>query len=483
MELTRTEHAEDIASEQWNPWSPSERESFFSAIERHRKVAWRVTAVSAAGIVVAALVVAVLAAPLFYALLGLGFDLMNIVIPAANLIGHFMIFVDRVQSEPAPVTIAQWAVWLSLAALPGLVFITLVILSLRRASISAARFESSGLATRRPDATVLAEQRFLNVIHEMAIAANLPPPTVLVAEASTIDAAVFGHDEVHATIVVSKGLLTRMNRAEMQGIAAHLIASIANGDMRIGERAALTLAFFNLVSRFATIMGDRGASRSLMDIFKALLLPTPENVQRLMDEVSEGFKSNDDRGVRTVTLRDRIAEGVKLVLGGPVIMTGFFGGIVNTAILGPLLAFAWRQRKYMADATAVRLTRDPDTLGSALEKISATGGGGILSTWASHLSVSAASTRSFLGGTAVPMFPSLERRLRALQKLGATVRPRETARQPLKITVLIAVLYGIVLALVGVLLPLLAMVSMMLSMLFLGLPVSILHVLLRWLGH
>jgi hypothetical protein len=165
-----------------------------------------------------------------------------------------------------------------------------------------------------------------------------------------------------------------------------------------------------------------------------------------------------------------------------VIMTGFFGGVVNTAILGPLLAFAWRQRKYMADATAVRLTRDPDTLGGALEKISAAGGGGILSTWASHLSVSAASTRSFLGGTAVPMFPSLERRLRALQKLGATLRPRETIRQPLKITVLIAVLYSIVLVLVGVLLPLLVMVSMMLSMLFLGLPVGILHVLLRWIG-
>jgi hypothetical protein len=174
---------------------------------------------------------------------------------------------------------------------------------------------------------------------------------------------------------------------------------------------------------------------------------------------------------------------VKLVLGGPVIMTGFFGGIVNTAILGPLLAFAWRQRKYMADATAVRLTRDPDTLGSALEKISAVGGGGILSTWASHLSVSAASTRSFLGGTAVPMFPSLERRLRALQKLGATLRPREATRQqPLRITVLITVLYGIVLALVGVLLPMLVMLSMMLSMLFLGLPVGILHVLLRWIG-
>jgi hypothetical protein len=208
------------------------------------------------------------------------------------------------------------------------------------------------------------------------------------------------------------------------------------------------------------------------------LWPTRKNVQRLMEEVSEGFKGNDTRGTKAETLRDRIGEGAKLALGGPVIMTGFFGGVVNAAILGPLLALAWRQRKYMADATAVRLTRDPDPLASALGKIS---GGGVLSAWAAHLSVNA-STRGFLGGTVVPMFPSLERRLRALQKLGATVQPPASIRQPLKTTVLIAVLYSIALALIGVLLPLLVMVSMMLSMLFLGLPVGILHVLLRWIG-
>lgn len=479
MEMTSPTPVDD-AGEHWTALSPIERESFFTAIERHRKAAWRVTAVSAIGIVTAAFVVAVLMAPLFYALLGLAFDVANIVTPTPNLLGNFMTYVDRVQNDAAPVTSGHWIVWLSIAALPGLLAMTVLIVSLRRALISAAHFENSSLTTRQPDATVLAEQRFVNVIQEMALAANLPAPAVLVAEATLINAAVFGHDEAHATIVVSKGLLAHMDRAQMQGIAAHLIASIANGDMRIGERAALTLAFFNLVSRFATIMGDRGAGRSLQDIFKALLLPTRKNVQRLMEEVSEGFKSNDTRATQPETLRDRIGEGAKLVLGGPVIMTGFFGGFVNTAILGPLLALAWRQRKYMADATAVRLTRDPDTIGGALQKIS---GGGVLSTWASHLSVSAASTRSFLGGTAVPMFPSLERRLRALQKLGATLKPRETIRQPLKITVLIAVLYSIVLVLVGVLLPMLVMVSMMLSMLFLGLPVGILHVLLRWIGH
>ena len=55
-------------------------------------------------------------------------------------------------------------------------------------------------------------------------------------------------------------------------------------------------------------------------------------------------------------------------LVGPLVISGFFGGLICMLVLGPLLALTWRQRKYLADATAVQLTRDPNTLGSALEK-------------------------------------------------------------------------------------------------------------------
>src|SRR5688572_15222655 len=126
MEMTSPPPVDD-AGEPWIALSPTERESFFTAIERHRKAAWRVTAVSAIGIVVAAFVVAVLTAPLFYSLLGLAFDVGNIVTPTPNLLGDFMTYVNRVQDDPSPATSGQWILWLSIAALPGLVVMTLVI--------------------------------------------------------------------------------------------------------------------------------------------------------------------------------------------------------------------------------------------------------------------------------------------------------------------------------------------------------------------
>jgi hypothetical protein len=161
-------------------------------------------------------------------------------------------------------------------------------------------------------------------------------------------------------------------------------------------------------------------------------------------------------------------------------MTGFFGGVVNMFVLGSLLALTWRQRKYMADASAVRLTRDPETLAGALDKMARAGGGGSLASWAEHMSVSVpvSSRSSLLGLSLVPMFPALHRRLRQLEMLGAAPRPPPTGT-PLKYQLLMAGLFTVLGGLVAILLPLLIFVSLALSMLFLGLPMVILHALLR----
>jgi hypothetical protein len=172
-----------------------------------------------------------------------------------------------------------------------------------------------------------------------------------------------------------------------------------------------------------------------------------------------------------------------MILAGPVVMLGFFGGIVSFLVLGPLLSLAWRQRKYVADATAVRLTRDPDTLARALEKLAAAGGGAPLGRWASHLAVAAGSgSGGFMGGAAVPMLPSADQRLRGLRRLGATLT-RPTHRLSTKQRLILTALLSVVGALTLILLPLLVYVSAALSALFLGLPLGLLHLLLRSLGH
>ena len=64
-----------------------DRETFFAAIERHRRAAWRVTAACGLAIAVLALVVAILMAPLFFCAIGLAFDAANLVAPAPDVVG------------------------------------------------------------------------------------------------------------------------------------------------------------------------------------------------------------------------------------------------------------------------------------------------------------------------------------------------------------------------------------------------------------
>lgn len=71
-------------------WTAQERADFFAAIARHRRAAWRVTAVCALAAAVLALVVALLTAPLWFALIALAFDAVNLVRPAPNVFGALL---------------------------------------------------------------------------------------------------------------------------------------------------------------------------------------------------------------------------------------------------------------------------------------------------------------------------------------------------------------------------------------------------------
>jgi hypothetical protein len=169
-------------------------------------------------------------------------------------------------------------------------------------------------------------------------------------------------------------------------------------------------------------------------------------------------------------------------LAGPLAMTGFFAGIVSTFALAPLIALAWRRRKLLADATAVRLTRDPEAVAAGLEALARAGHARRLAPWADHCSAVPGGARGGLFGTElVSMFPPLHRRLEALGLLGANPRamPKPTPAW------LIALLAPVVLLVAGLLLTavvLLCWVSVMLSMLFTWLPIGFLSLFLRWLG-
>ena len=483
----------------WTAWSPSERESFFAAIARHRRAAWRVTFVSRTVNLLVALVVAVLMSPLFYAGLALALDVLNLIVPAPNLVPATMHALDQVLNAPGKMGLGDWIQFSFLAALPGLAWMGLVLNALRRVLTLSMSFDSNELVAHAPDPTVLAEQRFGNVVGEMAIAAALPAPRVFVVESAIVDAVAFGTDEQHSTIVISQGLLGLLNRAQMEGVAATLVAAIADGDMKIGVRAALSLNLFSLIARLGSLVTQKHARRNVSQIVIAMLLPTTRSARKLLAELADPFAddpgtaptaasgANDeaDRPLGMLAQRwEKIRPYLWLPLAGPLVITGFLGAIVNLFMLGPLLSLAWRQRKYMADATAVRLTRDPDTLAGALEQMTKQRSAP-LAPWAAHMSVTdhRGKQSGVFSGSAVPMFPSLERRLRALGTLGAHITRAPGQKIPLKIWLIATPLLAILVVCVGMLLPLLVWLSLALTGLFGGIPFGIVHMILRSLGH
>jgi hypothetical protein len=310
---------------------------------------------------------------------------------------------------------------------------------------------------------------------------------VLVVDSPVVDAVAFGLDRQHSTIAISQGLLALLNRAQMEGVAANLVASIADGDMRLGMRAALSLSLFALIARLGDVVTRKHARRNLTQIFTATLLPTKARARQLVTELASPLRNEPDEAgpdLSPASRREQIRSYLWLPLAGPLVITGFFGALFNLFVLGPLLSLAWRQRKYMADATAVRLTRDPDTLAGALEQMTKARSAP-LAIWTSHLSVVDHTVKQpgMFGANIIPMFPSIRRRLRALGMMGASISTAARPKVPLWAWLVAVPLVTLLVILVAMLFPLLIQLSLMLTMLFSGVPFALVHFLLRLLGH
>ncbi len=176
-----------------------------------------------------------------------------------------------------------------------------------------------------PGSRDLLERRLLNVVEEMALASGTPVPRVYLMDGEPgINAFAAGHTVNDAVVAVTRGTLTRLTRDELQGVVAHEFSHILNGDMRLNVRLIAVLFGLTMVSM----------------------------VGRFMLEASG--RSRDTKGVAPVVM-----VGLALWVIGYVGV--FFGRIIKASVS--------RQREYLADASAVQFTRNPDGIGSALRKI------------------------------------------------------------------------------------------------------------------
>ncbi|MEM5452356.1 M48 family metallopeptidase [Paraburkholderia guartelaensis] len=170
------------------------------------------------------------------------------------------------------------------------------------------------------------QKRLLNVVEEMALAAGVPVPPVYILDEPGINAFAAGYAPGDAVVAVSQGCLNYLTRDELQGVVAHEFSHILNGDMRLNIR---------LIGLIFGIMALSIIGRSLM------------------------FAS---RG-RSSGRRD--SQGGMMLLGLGVFVLGLVGAFFGRLIM----AAVSRQREYLADASAVQFTRNPDGIGGALKKI------------------------------------------------------------------------------------------------------------------
>ena len=232
-------------------------------------------------------------------------------------------------------------------------------------------------------------------------------------------------------------------------------------------------------------MSDRDGFWETAKLWRVFIAPTSSNTIALLGALADPFREPVRRG-QTVAAASHGGssltwrEWAAMPFMGPAFLAGFLSGLVTEFFLEPLVALAWRQRKYMADATAVQLTRDPDGLAAALTAIADQPQG--IAPWTAHLAVAGnGGVGGPFGASFVPIFPSAERRVRALVRMGAHAREPRRRRMPWPIVAALSVIAVIVAVLLAIVVYLLVILSTALSMLFTIMPAAALHVLLRWL--
>ena len=169
-----------------------------------------------------------------------------------------------------------------------------------------------------------------NVVEEMSLASGLPMPKIYIIDDTALNAFATGRSPETASVAITKGLLMRLNRDELQGVMAHEMGHVLNRDILFMTLAGILL----------------GAIVLIADFFRRSLW----------------YGGLGGRRRRSSQGRDGGAQAVMAIVA------------LVLSILAPILArilylACSRRREYLADATAARLTRYPEGLASALEKL------------------------------------------------------------------------------------------------------------------
>ena len=155
------------------------------------------------------------------------------------------------------------------------------------------------------------------LVENLTIATGLPLPRIYIIDDESLNAFATGRDPEHASLALTRGIIKKLNRAELEGVIGHELGHIANRDIRLTMLVATSIGAISLMGQ---ILIRTGRGKNSKGNFLPLI-------------------------------------GLALIIYG--------------SIFAPLIMYALsRRREYQADATSAYMTRDPASLASALEKIS-----------------------------------------------------------------------------------------------------------------
>lgn len=158
-----------------------------------------------------------------------------------------------------------------------------------------------------------------NILEDMALIANVPKPKLYIIDSDGLNAFATGPNHENSAVAVTRGLLNTLNRAELEGVVAHEMAHIRNYDIRLQTITVALGAVISIIVQFTL----------------------------------NSFRSKDNEN------------------NNPILLALSVVGLILGVIIAPMINLAIsRQREYQADATAVKFTRNPKALISALNKIS-----------------------------------------------------------------------------------------------------------------
>ena len=430
------------------PYTPRDPETFFKAQKRNRRATWRMSALTVFAAFVMGIPLTLVLTPLLYTLTMFTAEVFNRFISplppefwqTANDLARFgMKVADFVINQRGTLDPQDLALGLLLILGPGMVLAfvlwTGMLLLFRHGGVGGTL---ASMNAREPNQADLKELQLADVVQEMAIAAGVPAPKVMLIDSEGANAAAVGTSPEDARIVLSRRLLDDLDRDQLQALLAHLIASVGNGDLRIAFKVTSVFETCGLILTIINAPFGKRSRNALWRLIRYSLTrgsalkkaADAEEVAELLGDTLDTEDSDVDRFFNQQN-PGLIRKVLRLFLF-PFLFTNLAVELTLwfflNLLLGPCMALLWRTRRYLADAGAVELTRNPDALESALQSLSddsTTVAGG---SWASHLfvvnpggdrslrgdSASAEQQRKFLqawqtaasaGGAAAPLNP------------------------------------------------------------------------------